>query len=798
MSSTNIRVAVRTRPLSSSEESRGSASCVTSNDRNASVTIANPDGKATDAPKTFTYDFSYGSDSTQPSVYSDLGAPLIGRALDGYNGTIFAYGQTGSGKTWTMMGSPEDEGIIPRLNRDLFGRIAAAATTATDDARTKEETTGIRTTTQFMVTASYIEIYNEIIRDLLNPSDLQLAIRETPDGKIFVQGVCEVVCKDEFQMMKLISQGSAIRRVAATQMNQQSSRSHSVFMIKVEKLTTEVNDESSKETLLTAKLNLVDLAGSERADKTGATGDTMKEGISINKSLMALGNVINSLVEAGKSSGKDGGKHHIPYRDSKLTRILQESLGGNASTLMIAALSPAAYNYAETLGTLNYAKRAKLVENKVERNEDVNEKLIRQLKEEIEALRAQLTREAAGAAAGMTAADGGGGGGGVGGGGGGAAEAAVDPALVERLKELESSQHSHFEEKERLSRELEIERSKNVQNVMGAVIDGVKEKKMGVMKAIKKLQSDQKKNAAKQQQKRDEFAAQKASLENDMQVYSSKQAQFDAMPEGPAKDAKEEELSDFLDAVEKKRGVLQAIRNEMRVLKEEEESIENQLMLQRADLVANAEILEQNDSLRKAIVEEERAKFESMKEEYLAKSLEDERAKIEAERERLKDAAGISRKALIMRVGKLQVESKPKPFGMDFFNQNKIELLESQNKELDAKNTAQKKELEVMELRVVESESAVEEQAEEILGLGDEVKSLKEALRRKDDELQQSLSREREVHEDNSDNLVIDKLMEGFDHERREVQKKYDALKQELSFALKDLLFLNNMMAARK
>ncbi|GMH52766.1 hypothetical protein TL16_g01302, partial [Triparma laevis f. inornata] len=291
----------------------------------------------------FTFDHAYGSESVQPQVYKDLGSPLLERALDGINGTIFAYGQTGSGKTWTMMGIC--------LNVDLFKRVGEMKHTETSSSENNS------TTVEFMLTASYIEIYNEVIMDLLNPGGKKLDIRESSEKGVYVQGVCEVVCSTADDIMKLVKQGGAVRRVAATQMNQESSRSHSCFTIKMEKRTLEKTEEKTKTTMLTSKINLVDLAGSERASKTGATGSTLKEGAAINKSLMALGSVINALGEIAK-----GKSIHVPYRDSKLTRLLQESLGGNSSTLMIAALSPADYNHNETVGTLNYARRVKMVE----------------------------------------------------------------------------------------------------------------------------------------------------------------------------------------------------------------------------------------------------------------------------------------------------------------------------------------------------------------------------------------------------------------------------------------------------
>ena len=199
--------------------------------------------------------------------------------------------------------------------------------------------------------------------------------------------------KDPGEVSRLIEQGNKVRQVAATQMNERSSRSHSCFTLKISSKTTQEINGIHKEVSTNAKINLVDLAGSERASKTGATGDRLKEGAAINKSLSALGNVINMLADRSK-------KGHVPYRDSKLTRLLQESLGGNALTVMVAAISPADYNYDETLGTLQYANRAKSIKNATHKNEDVNERLIRELREEIDRLR-QMVRPTSATAAGI-------------------------------------------------------------------------------------------------------------------------------------------------------------------------------------------------------------------------------------------------------------------------------------------------------------------------------------------------------------------------------------------------------------
>ncbi|CAM9500239.1 unnamed protein product [Discosporangium mesarthrocarpum] len=427
--SSNVRVAVRCRPMSSKETTLGCSSCVETGDNQ--VVISDPEAGGKREPKSFTYDFAYDWNSTQEGVYKDLGEPIVARALQGYNATIFAYGQTGSGKTHTMMGGnrADEAGIIPKLNIQLFENVKALTTD----------------TAKFLVVVSYLEIYNEVIHDLLNPKKGQmLRIREHPDLGIFVDGLCELVVHSEDDVLKLIEQGGAIRKVASTNMNERSSRSHSCFTIKVEKKTTEeLGGGVTRETSLNSKINLVDLAGSERAKKTGATGATLKEGSSINKSLMSLGNVITALSE--------GKKDHIPYRDSTLTRLLQESLGGNAQTLMMAAISPADYNYDETLGTLRYAHRAKSIQNSVKCNEDVNERMIRELKEEIETLRRKLAS------------------------GEGRGQRGSETDLQARMQELTSAQKSTWEEKERLSKELELERQNNVNAAIG---QARKERKM--------------------------------------------------------------------------------------------------------------------------------------------------------------------------------------------------------------------------------------------------------------------------------------------------------------------------------
>ena len=340
--SLNVKVAVRVRPFNKREVGMG-AKCVCEVE-GRSVALTEPGKSEKDgARRAFAFDHAYFWDSTQRQVFEDLGLPIVDKALAGYNGTIFAYGQTGSGKTFSMMGDAESPGIIPLMNGDLFAKLEAMR--------------AARPELQFLCLVSYLEIYNEVVKDLLNPSDKQLNIREHPEMGVYVQDLAEIVVKGGADVARLLEQGQKVRHVAATNMNERSSRSHSCFTLKIEQRVVERRGDKEKTTTLTAKINLVDLAGSERADKTGASGDTLKQGAAINKSLSALGNVINALAE-GKA-----GKGHIPYRDSKLTRLLQHSLGGNSLTVMVAAVSPADDNFDESLSTLQYANRAKNIKN---------------------------------------------------------------------------------------------------------------------------------------------------------------------------------------------------------------------------------------------------------------------------------------------------------------------------------------------------------------------------------------------------------------------------------------------------
>ncbi|XP_052751105.1 kinesin-like protein unc-104 isoform X4 [Galleria mellonella] len=381
----SVKVAVRVRPFNSREIAR-ECKCIIEMSGNTTI-IQNPKAPpgTKDSAKSFNFDFSYWSHnpndpefSSQIMVYKDIGEEMLQHAFDGYNICIFAYGQTGAGKSYTMMGRGEDgqEGIIPQICKDLFRRIRQ---TTADDLK-------------YSVEVSYMEIYCERVRDLLNPKNKgNLRVREHPALGPYVEDLSKLAVTSYQDIYDLIDEGNKARTVAATNMNETSSRSHAVFTIFFTQQRHDKTTDLMSEKV--SKISLVDLAGSERADSTGAKGTRLKEGANINKSLTTLGKVISALAEIASKNKKSKKADFIPYRDSVLTWLLRENLGGNSKTAMIAAISPADINFDETLSTLRYADRAKQIVCKAVVNEDANAKLIRELKEEILKLRELLKAE---------------------------------------------------------------------------------------------------------------------------------------------------------------------------------------------------------------------------------------------------------------------------------------------------------------------------------------------------------------------------------------------------------------------
>jgi len=340
MSAANsIKVVARFRPQNRIELESGGKPIVTF-DSEETCTL-----DSREAQGSFTFDRVFDMGCKQQDIFDFSIRPTVDDIINGYNGTVFAYGQTGAGKSYTMMGSNIDDeegrGVIPRIVEQIFASIMSSPETI-----------------EYTVRVSYMEIYMEKIRDLLAPQNDNLPVHEEKNRGVYVKGLLEIYVSSVQEVYEVMRRGGNARAVAATNMNQESSRSHSIFVITVTQKNVETGSAKS------GQLFLVDLAGSEKVGKTGASGQTLEEAKKINKSLSALGMVINALTD-GKSS-------HIPYRDSKLTRILQESLGGNSRTTLIVNCSPSSYNDAETIGTLRFGTRAKSIKNKAKVNAELS------------------------------------------------------------------------------------------------------------------------------------------------------------------------------------------------------------------------------------------------------------------------------------------------------------------------------------------------------------------------------------------------------------------------------------------
>ncbi|XP_057349794.1 kinesin-like protein KIF13A isoform X2 [Manis pentadactyla] len=431
MADTKVKVAVRVRPMSR-RELELNTKCVVDMDGNQTVLHpppANSKQGERKPPKVFAFDYCFWSmdesNTTkyagQEVVFKCLGEGILEKAFQGYNACIFAYGQTGSGKSFSMMGNAEQLGLIPRLCCALFKRISLEQ----NESQT------------FKVEVSYMEIYNEKVRDLLDPkgSRQSLKVREHKVLGPYVDGLSQLAVTSFEDIESLMSEGNKSRTVAATNMNEESSRSHAVFNITVTQTLYDLQSGNSGEKV--SKVSLVDLAGSERVSKTGAAGERLKEGSNINKSLTTLGLVISSLADQAAGKGKS---KFVPYRDSVLTWLLKDNLGGNSQTSMIATISPAADNYEETLSTLRYADRAKRIVNHAVVNEDPNAKVIRELREEVEKLREQLSQ----------------------------AEAMKAPELKEKLEESEKLIKEltvTWEEKLRKTEEIAQERQRQLESM---------------------------------------------------------------------------------------------------------------------------------------------------------------------------------------------------------------------------------------------------------------------------------------------------------------------------------------------
>ncbi|XP_075982053.1 kinesin-like protein 68D isoform X2 [Anticarsia gemmatalis] len=356
-----VKVVVRCRPLAEREKNEGFEEVVKVWPERGGVQVYNPKGQ----DKLFTYDAAYDCTADTQTIYDEMVRPLVASVLDGFNGCVFAYGQTGTGKTHTMEGTAEHEGVIPRAFRHIWAHIENSASPDVTH----------------LVSCSYIELYLEDVRDLLAKDCKKLTIRGQELNGFYIPEMTSVVCKSAAEMVRVMRAGNRNRAAGRTDMNEHSSRSHAVFLVTIETAHRKTNR------IRVGKLNLVDLAGSERQRKTGASAERLREASRINQALSSLGNVISALAENSP---------HVPYRDSKLTRILQDSLGGNSKTIMIANIGPASYNYDETITTLRYAHRAKAIKNKPVRNEDPKDAKLREYQAEIERLRALIEQRRSG------------------------------------------------------------------------------------------------------------------------------------------------------------------------------------------------------------------------------------------------------------------------------------------------------------------------------------------------------------------------------------------------------------------
>jgi hypothetical protein len=513
-------------------------------------------------------------------------------------------------------------------------------------------------------------------------------------------------------VLRLIYQGQAVRHVASTQMNDQSSRSHSVFTIRIEqKVTTELSESRQREQLIKAKINLVDLAGSERASKTNATGATLKEGANINKSLLTLGNVINSLAE-GMKGGK--GNKVIPYRESKLTRLLQESLGGNAATVMIASISPADYNYSETISTLKYANRAKSIENAVVRNEDSSERMIRDLQNQIEELKA-LLKNSASQPSPTSPTD-------------LQLQNKEDRELQEKLREMERIQMNTWEEKEKLSKQLENERESNMNQVISQMMQDVKEQKVAHMKNIKRLTNEKALLTKNMKDWKEENTQLKQVLDQSISKYQQLQQQFDSFSQledgatdenGQPIDHEKQaeiianEMIPLLTKIEQDRLGYTEKRDAMNRGKNRLQKIEIEITEERAELVATAGVLQQNDKLREQIQEEERNKMQIELDKEVAA------ARLKLEEEKLAVRENIS----------LEMKEEMETYKSEIKKlKNVLKLETTMNQENTNKIKSLQEYSESLESRLADSEVAQESAQDEITNLTNRLYTTDEKL----------------------------------------------------------------------
>ncbi|XP_028399577.1 kinesin-II 95 kDa subunit-like [Dendronephthya gigantea] len=561
----SVKVIIRCRPMNQKEVGQGFERVVEMDSKRGHISLKNPQ-KLGEPPKEFTFDAIYDWNSIQRDLYEESFRSLVESVLGGYNGTIFAYGQTGTGKTYTMEGvrsDPELRGVIPNSFDHIFKHIA----------RTHDQ--------QYLVRASYLEIYQEEIRDLLaKDQKKRLELKERPDTGIYVKDLQSFVCKSVKEIEHVMSVGNQNRAVGATNMNEHSSRSHAIFIITIECSEEGPDGECH---IRVGKLNLVDLAGSERQAKTGAAGTRLKEATKINLSLSALGNVISALVD-GKST-------HIPYRDSKLTRLLQDSLGGNAKTVMVANMGPASYNYEETLTTLRYANRAKNIKNKPKINEDPKDALLREFQEEIARLKNELQKRGPGGKGGGKKRGGGGTGGSGGEGDDDDDEENEEDMMKKAQNQLEEEKkallenHSLMaEEREKLMNQIQkkseqLKKRQDEQAALNAKIKMMESKLLVGGKSIVDKTSEQERAL---EERRRELAEQRAREREMLQQLEEKDGE--SLQMNKTHSSLQEEVDIKTKKLKKVYGKLQQVKAEITDLQEEYVTQRQQLEQQQEDL----------------------------------------------------------------------------------------------------------------------------------------------------------------------------------------------------------------------
>jgi len=539
-----VKVVVRCRPLNSKEKDKKERVIVHFDAGACQVHVSKPDGQP---GKTFTFDTVFPIGTTQKTIWGETAQSIVDSVISGYNGTIFAYGQTGTGKTFTMEGVPEDEnlrGIMPNAFQYIMQQVENAASN-----------------TEFLVRTSFLEIYNDQVYDLLGKSRAKMEVREKRDkygkSEVFVKDLKHFVVKSSADMMRILLRGQKIRKVGATAMNKGSSRSHSIFTVCIE--SCEISTDGKK-MFKVGKLNMVDLAGSERQSKTGATGDRLVEGNAINQSLSALGNVIKALVSKGNV--------HVPFRDSKLTRLLQNSLGGNTKTVMVANIGPAASNFDETINTLRYASRAKSIKNKPRVNQDPKDAMLKKCQDEIEALRKQL--EAAKTEGGHIGLD-----------TGGEGEGEVIEEIEEKMivKEIEVSTGLSEEDKKKAAAEV-LEKHRHQKKVDQEMARVIKLRKEGNEEAAKQLEEelDSKRKAIEEEKDRLDSIQKKLTEKTHLLMKGQK----------------------TLEAARLQRGKLKKAEEELRRRKQQEMKIKDQMSKAREkELLLEEQYANQQDELKK-------------------------------------------------------------------------------------------------------------------------------------------------------------------------------------------------------